>query len=80
MEIYASIRQKVNIDPIDVIKKLKDEALCGSRGWIFEREGKYYHEFETGGGSHSWDEEEEITKEKYDYVRALELIINYNKK
>ena len=74
MEVYASISQKVNVDPITVVEKLKEIELSGHRDWVFERDGKYYHGYEGGGGTHSWDEEKEISKEKYDYVRALELV------
>jgi hypothetical protein len=78
MEIYASIIQKVNIDPLSVIKELIEKELGGAthRNWVFEKDGKYYHGYE-GGGSHSWDEEELISKEKYDYIRALEQVSKY---
>ncbi len=77
MEVYASISQKVNVDPETVINKLKEIELGGHRDWVFERDGKYYHGYEGGGGTHSWDEEAEISKEKYDYVRALQLVSKY---
>ena len=79
MEIHASISQKVHINPETVIEKLIEEELGGAthRNWVFERDGKYYHGYEGGGGSHSWDEEELISKEKYDYVRALQVVSKY---
>ncbi|MHB8871794.1 MAG: hypothetical protein ACYC5G_05045 [Candidatus Doudnabacteria bacterium] len=79
MEIHASISQKVYINPENVIEKLIEEELGGAahRNWVFEKDGKYYHGYEGGGGSHSWDEEEPISKEKYDYVVALKLVKEY---
>lgn len=77
MEVYVSFRQKANIDPIDVLKELKSISLSGDRDWVFEKDGEYYHGYEGGGGSHSWDEKDSISKEQYDYIRALELCIKY---
>ena len=76
MEVYADIRTKAQVDPIEVLKNLK-ERVVGHNGWVFEKDGKYYRGFETGGGTHSWDSEEEITKEEHDYVVNLDFIIKY---
>jgi hypothetical protein len=74
MEIYADIRQKVQVNPKDVIEKLIEEQV-GWHGWAFEKDNLYYRGFEQSAGSHSYDEKEEITKEKYDYIRALQLVL-----
>ena len=74
MEIYADIRQKVQVNPEDVIKKLI-EVEIGWRGWIFEEDGNFYRGFKTGGGSHSWDDKETITEGKYSYVKALQFVL-----
>ena len=75
MEIHADIRQKVHVNPIEVINKLIEQEI-GWRGWVFEKDGKYYRGFEQSAGSHSYDDEVEINKDLYDYVKALELISN----
>jgi len=78
MEVYASVSQKVNVDPISVIEKLiENEIGISHRNWIFEKEGKYYHGFESGGGTHSWDEKEEISKELYNYLNSLKVVKKY---
>jgi hypothetical protein len=74
MEVYADIRQKVIIDPKDVIVTLIKEEI-GYGSWIFEKDGLYYRGYEVSAGSHSYDESEEISKERFDYVKALELIL-----
>ena len=79
MKVYADFREEVHIDPKDVIKKLK-EKLTGYRGWILEKEGKYYRGWEETAMSRSWDEFEEITKEDYEYYQALCLVENRLKK
>ena len=82
MQVYADIRQKVEVNPKDVIEKLIEESI-GWRSWIFERDGKYYKGYDQSAGSHSYEEEKEISKEQYDYVRALQLVLeklNANKK
>ena len=76
MEVYATIGTKVQVDPLDVLKNLKDRVI-GHRGWVFTKDGKYYRGFETGGGTHSWDDEVEIDKEEHDYVVNLQNIIEY---
>lgn len=75
MEIYADFRQKVQVNPWDVIEKLIDIEI-GWRYWIFEKDGKFYRGFEQGAGSHSFTRNEEITKDQYDYVIALQLVLD----
>ena len=76
MEIYTNFRQKVDIEPIDVIQNLLD-CSEGYRGWVFEKDGKYYRGYWESGGIHSWEASEEISKEKYEYVLALKSILKY---
>ena len=76
MEVHATLRTKVQVDPIDVLINLK-ERVIGRNGWVFQKDGKYYRGFETGGGTHSWDSEVEIEKEEHDYVVNLQNIIEY---
>ena len=80
MKIYVNLRQEATINPLDVIDKLKEDALGDRRDWFFERDGKYYHGFENGGGSHSWDDEKEITKELYNYLVSLDSVKKYLEK
>jgi hypothetical protein len=73
MEIHADVRQKVHVNPLDVINGLIEEEI-GWRGWVVERDGKYYRGHEVSAGSHSFDKENKISKDLYDYVKALELV------
>lgn len=75
MKVYADVRSLVEIDPRDVIEKLLEESI-GRRGWVFEKDGKYYQGLEVGAGNHSYNDEEEITKEKFDYIKALKLVLS----
>ena len=75
MEVHGEVRTKVHVNPKDVIEKLIDNEI-GWRGWVVERDGKYYRGFEQSAGAHSYDKEVEIDKKEYDYVRALELVSN----
>lgn len=68
MEIQATIQQKVNINPAEVIEKLIEESI--KERAVYERSGKYYEGI-------SGEVEEEILKEKYDYVKALQLVLQY---
>jgi hypothetical protein len=74
MEIYADFRQKVQVNPKNVIEKLIEEEI-GWNNWIFEKDGNFYRGFVECAGCHSVDCEEEISQEKYDYVKALKLIL-----
>ena len=74
MKIRATFNEEVTIDPIDIIQELIDEVQHGWRSWIFEENGKYYRGWERSAGSHSFDEQEEISKEDYEYYQALKLI------
>ena len=74
MEIYANFREKVQINPKDVIIKLIENEI-GRYGWVFEKGGKYYRGFEQSAGCHSFNDNEEITQEQYEYVSALQLVL-----
>lgn len=73
MEVYANIVREVSIDPKEVIENLIEEKI-GWRGWVFEREGKFFRGYEVAAGQHSAKREEEISKEDYEYIKALQLI------
>ena len=74
MEIYADFRQKVQVNPKDVIEKLIEKEI-GWRNWIFEKDGKFYLGSEQSAGCHSFDVEDEITEDRYRYVEALQLVL-----
>lgn len=74
MEIYVDMRQKAMVNPETVIGKLISKEI-GSGGWIFEKEGEYFMGWEASAGQHSIDVDEVITKEKYDYVVALQFVL-----
>lgn len=67
---------KVDIDPVSVIEKLIDESI-GQRSWVFEKDGVFYRGHEKSAGQHSIEVEVVISKEKYDFVIALEGIKEY---
>jgi hypothetical protein len=76
MKVYATFSQEVHIEPKQVIKKLIEKEIGDEyRNWIVEKDGKYYHIHEESAGCHSVDVEDEISKEKYDYVKALQLVL-----
>lgn len=75
MEIYANTTQLVEINPKEVIKNLIEKEINRS-SWVFEKNQKFYRGFEQSAGSHSFTTEEEITKEKYEYIRALQLVLS----
>lgn len=70
MQVYGNLRTKVEIDPIDVL-----ESLHGT-SWYTEDNGKYYRNWDMG----AYEDNEEITKEEYDYRIALRTAISYLKK
>lgn len=76
MEVHGYVYQAVDIDPIRVIEKLIDNEISW-QGWIFEKDGKYYRGYEASAGYHHNDKEKEITKETYEYVKALQLVLEY---
>lgn len=73
IEVFGTVHTKVHVKPSHVIVKLIEKEL-GFRSWILERDGKYYQVHEESAG-HNIETEAEITKEKFDYVKALELVL-----
>lgn len=78
MKVYASIRQEVSIDPIDVLEKLD---IIPYRDWIVKSSaGKYIHMTEQSAGSHSFDDAVgEVSQETYDLYMAQKLLVNHFK-
>lgn len=74
MEIYANFRQKVQVNPKDVIEKLIEKQI-GWGNWVFEKDGKFYLGYEQSAGYRSFDEEDGITEDRYRYVEALQLVL-----
>ena len=72
MEIYGTTSHKVEIDPKTVIKKLI-QAKLGLDRWISCTNGKYYKNYEA---HKRYTETTEISKEVYDYIKALELVLS----
>jgi len=77
MKVYGTIREKVDIDPIDVIEKLIKNEI--GEDWVFEEEGYFFQGFEVRGGNHGWDDKKGITKEFYDHIMNLTNVLNYLK-
>ena len=75
MKVNAKISHEVEIDPRVVIEKLI-HGVIGDGGWIFEKDGKYYRGYEVSAGVHTIDREGEISLETYEYVKALDLVLD----
>lgn len=71
MKVNANITQLVTIDPKDVISNLISEAL-GSGQDVKEKDGSYYLVVYS---SHTEVIYGSISKEKYDYINALKLVL-----
>ena len=81
MEIYATIRQKVEIDPIQVVERLKQNFLGDSKRWVRLIDGQYFIEQERSAGSHSYDEiVRELNEKELKYYEALVIVENFLKK
>ena len=76
MKVYATFSQEVHVEPKQVIQKLIQKEIGNEyRNWIVEKEGKYYHVQEESAGCHTVDVENEISKDKYEYIKALQLVL-----
>ena len=76
MKVYATFNQEVHIEPKDVIQELIEreigDAYCN---WIIEKDGRYLHIREESVGCHPVELEYEISKDKYEYIKALKLVL-----
>lgn len=77
MKVTAKTTQTVEVDPIEVLQKLRAQKLGGYNDWIFEANGKYHHGFEQSYGSHSGEGSEEIPKHLYDFIQSVDNVIEY---
>lgn len=77
MEIFATITQKVNIDPLDVIKELS--VLPDGGEWVaLNEQGDPVMYEEVSAGQHSYDKPIRVlTKEEYEVYLAKETLIKF---
>lgn len=76
MKVYATFSQEVYVEPTQVIKNLiKKEIGDTNYNWIIEKDGRYFHVHEESAGCHSVELEDEISKDKYEYIKALQLVL-----
>ena len=76
MKVYATFSQEVHVEPKQLIQKLIEKEIGNEyRNWIVEKNGRYYHIHEESAVCHSFELEDEISKDKYDYVKALQLVL-----
>ena len=78
MKISAIIEQEVSVDPLEVIEKLINRETGGHR-WVTKRDEKYFFGEEQSAGQHSYESFEEISEERYNYIKALETVRRYLK-
>lgn len=76
MKIKGTIFTDVVINPIKVIENLITEII-GIDGRVIEKDNKYYKVTEEIFYHGNREEYEEITKESYEYIQALYLILKY---
>lgn len=75
MEIYATLRHKMDINPLDVIEKLKNGFLEDHNRWIEDKDGKFYI---MGDCYHNSSEIiREISEDDVKYFDALKTIEKY---
>lgn len=76
MKIQAKQYLEVSIDPVDVLFKLKQEAI-GEDAVLYKNDGKHYIHKYAYAGSHPIDCYEEIPEELYNYVKAIETVVAF---
>lgn len=77
MQIYANIREKVDIDPIDVIDGLIELASGCSDASTIRQDGKFYKIITQSAGQHSFEFPVEIDEPLYDYINSLIFVKMY---
>ena len=75
MEIYAEIRQKVDVDPMAVIDELKREFFGDHNRWIEKKDDKFYVMADAYHNSSSIVRE--ISAKDVEYLDALDIIEKY---
>lgn len=75
MEVYANFRQKVNVDPRDVIENLKEEFLGSSRRWVSKNNNKWV--IEQDCYHNSFETVRKITAEEKEYFDALNIVYKH---
>ena len=80
MKIQATIKQAVDIDPLDAIKQILYTEAGASFLDIRYEDDKYYLILEDDFGHGFVAREEEISKEKYEFINSLITCYKYLKK
>ena len=78
MKILTKIEQEVDIDPKQVLRNLLSSAKQGDEGAsVREVNGVYMMEVSVDAGNHSYFTDVEISKEKYNYIKNIEGVLNF---
>lgn len=77
MKITAEITTIADVDPKDFLSSLRSKILGDTGNWVFKKDGKYYRGFEVSMGQHSCEDKEEIDKDTFEVVEAIEKIYSY---
>lgn len=74
--VRGTLEQKVVVDPVHVIDELRDKEIHREVR-VYEKDGKYYKEWDTPAGGHSHEVKEEISKELFAYLESLANVKKY---
>jgi hypothetical protein len=74
MKVLVDVKQEVYITPSELIQRMIYEAI-GSGSFVKQASGKFYLCFEDN----KINQEKEITKGFYNYVKSLEYSLDYLK-
>jgi hypothetical protein len=77
MKVNSKISQLVDIDPVEVLVKLKRKVLQSDNDWVYELGGRYFRGFYVSAGPHTIESSEPITKEQYDYIEYIDSVISF---
>lgn len=75
MKVTGKQQAVVEIDPKDVINKLLRDEI-GEEGSVEEVNVGYYLITEEYAGPHIWTNSTQITRERFEYIQSLQLVLS----
>lgn len=72
MKITGEIQ--IDVNPFDIIKELYEKETDYGKNKVYFKDGLYFL------SQARWEEDQDISEELFDYIKALETLYNYLKK
>lgn len=79
MKLTVSATQNVEVEPIEIIEKMIKTIKSNPDSYFMIKDDQPFHVYISYSGPHETEKFVPISLEKYNYIKALEIVRDYLK-